>query len=632
VNCLRKLKLLLFIFLFCKQAVFSQYILNGSAQQNSCNCYTLTPATPTQSGSVWNSNKINLSTSFDFWFNVNLGCNDAGADGIVFILQPISTSIGSTGEGMGFGGVSPSIGIALDTYQNSNLTDPSFDHISIQKNGVVNHSGDLAGPVPISSVSNNVEDCQWHKLRITWDPSTKWLRTYFDGVLRVESQVDLVGSIFNNDPNVFWGFTGATGGAVNLQQFCTALDPIFSTGFPANIVCEGTPVQFTNSSESFAPIASYNWSFGDGTFSNAANPPPHVYAVPGNYPVTLKIKGLDGCERDSTKTITVASIPSADLQVFDTCLNGTPRVEFVAENVNVTYQWNIDGVPASGQQPLLTNLPVGTHQLQVIVSSTNNCGSPDTTDASFVIKPKPLVMPVVEDGCINEIIGFAGVQTDNVTTINQWNWSFGDNTNGAGQNSQHSYSQQGDYITKLWATATNNCASDTVERTVKINRAFAFAGNDTVIISNMPAQLQASGNGTFLWSPVVGLSNAAVSNPFITLSNDQEYTLSVTTPEGCTADDTIFVKVYNGPAVYVPSAFTPNGDGKNELLQPMYVGIKELKLFVVYNRWGQVVFQTKSMQKGWNGIRATGTFVWMVSAVNYLNQPILLKGTVTIIR
>src|SRR4051812_11407832 len=109
---------------------FSQYILNGSAEQNSCNCYTLTRPIQTQSGSVWNSNKISLTKPFDFWFNVFLGCSEQGADGIVFILQPVSTSVGSTGEGMGFGGVAPSIGIALDTYYNGNQNDPSYDHIS----------------------------------------------------------------------------------------------------------------------------------------------------------------------------------------------------------------------------------------------------------------------------------------------------------------------------------------------------------------------------------------------------------------------------------------------------------------------------------------------------------------------
>ncbi|HEY0041887.1 MAG TPA: PKD domain-containing protein, partial [Flavisolibacter sp.] len=415
--------LLLVCLLFFQQRLFAQYILNGSAQQNSCNCYTLTQPQEFKSGSVWNSNKINLNTSFDFWFNVFLGCNDIGADGIVFILQPISTSVGSSGEGMGFGGVSPSIGIALDTYQNPNLNDPFYDHISIQSNGIVNHANDLAGPMPISSTDNNVEDCQWHKLRITWDAGTKWLRTYFDGVLRLEKQVDLVATIFNNDPNVYWGFTGATGGMVNLQQFCTALDPIFTTNLPNNILCEGEPITFNNTSESFAPITNYNWSFGDGSTSTAPNPPPHLYAAPGVYQVSLKIKGLDGCERDSSKTITVASIPSAELNVYDTCFGKTPRLEFENTNFGVSYSWELDGTSVSGsQQPILTNLAAGNHHVNVVVASNFGCGVPSAANASFLVKPKPVVDALVTDGCVNEPVLFQGVQTDAETSISKWNW------------------------------------------------------------------------------------------------------------------------------------------------------------------------------------------------------------------
>ncbi|HZH36719.1 MAG TPA: L-type lectin-domain containing protein, partial [Flavisolibacter sp.] len=194
------LKRFVFYFLlFICQPVFGQYILNGSAQKNTCNCYTLTDERLMQSGSVWNSNKISLANSFDFWFTVFLGCRDStGADGIVFILQPISTSVGTSGEGMGFEGVVPSIGIALDTWRNPNLNDPAEDHISIQANGNNNHNFDLAGPVPASATSSNIEDCQWHRLRIAWDAPTKTLKAFFDGVLRVEKQVDLVSTIFNN--------------------------------------------------------------------------------------------------------------------------------------------------------------------------------------------------------------------------------------------------------------------------------------------------------------------------------------------------------------------------------------------------------------------------------------------------
>ena len=78
------------------------YHLNGNATQEDCNCYTITNDKNDQSGSVWNINKIDLTLPFDYHFNVFLGCRDAdGADGIAFVLQPLSTSIGTTGQGLG---------------------------------------------------------------------------------------------------------------------------------------------------------------------------------------------------------------------------------------------------------------------------------------------------------------------------------------------------------------------------------------------------------------------------------------------------------------------------------------------------------------------------------------------------
>ncbi|RYZ30770.1 MAG: PKD domain-containing protein [Chitinophagaceae bacterium] len=625
-------KLILLALLLCYQHVlFAQYILNGSAQKNSCNCYTLTQPTTFQSGSVWNSNKISLTNSFDFWFNVFLGCDDVGADGMVFILQPLSTSVGSSGQGMGFEGVKPSIGIALDTYLNSNLNDPSFDHISIQANGVIDHNNDLAGPVPISSTTNNVEDCQWHKLRITWDANTKWLRTYFDGVLRLEKQVDLISTIFNNDPNVYWGFAGATGGQVNLQQFCTALDPVFSTNFTNNITCEGSAVTFTNASESFAPISSYNWNFGDGTVSNLMSPPQHFYPTPGDYKVTLKVTGQDGCERDSTKTITVASKPSAALSAFDTCFGSAPRINFTSPNANMKYQWEVDGIAMSGTQtPSFSTLSAGPHQLKVVVSSIYSCGSPAIAEANFIVKPQPVVDFIVQDGCVNDRINLAGLQTDNQTNISDWGWSI-ENNNYAGQQLQHLFSSPNNYPIRLWATAFNGCSSDTVDKVVKIASANIVA-KDTVIIRNLPAQLFAAGNGNFQWTPSMGLSNDAVPNPIATLTSDQVYSITVTTPEGCIATGRMKVSVFDGPTVYVPTAFTPNGDGKNERLLPVYIGITELKQFSVFDRWGKRVFTTTNLDSGWDGGKLAGTFVWLVDAINHLGKRILLKGTVTIIK
>ena len=129
----------------------AQYTVNGNAVQSNFNCYVLTNDVFNQSGSVWNNNKIDLSRFFNFAFNINLCCNAAdadGADGIVFVLQPISTSIGSACGGLGYQNVSPAVGVTIHTWQNTDDSDPLFDHIAIQLNGNLNHSNSaiIAGP------------------------------------------------------------------------------------------------------------------------------------------------------------------------------------------------------------------------------------------------------------------------------------------------------------------------------------------------------------------------------------------------------------------------------------------------------------------------------------------------------
>jgi gliding motility-associated-like protein len=145
--------------------------------------------------------------------------------------------------------------------------------------------------------------------------------------------------------------------------------------------------------------------------------------------------------------------------------------------------------------------------------------------------------------------------------------------------------------------------------------------------------LQGTGNGSFIWSPQSDLSNSNMANPTFLATTDRQFILKIITPEGCEQTDTVNIKVYDGPAIYVPNAFTPNNDGKNDLLKPYYVGIKALKYFSIYNRWGQLIFKTGDITKGWDGREAiTGTYVWLIEAVNDQNKTIILKGTTTIIR
>jgi gliding motility-associated-like protein len=168
-----------------------------------------------------------------------------------------------------------------------------------------------------------------------------------------------------------------------------------------------------------------------------------------------------------------------------------------------------------------------------------------------------------------------------------------------------------------------------------------FAGNDTMVVVGQPLQLNAEGGVRYEWQPPTGLNNPSIKNPigrYEAEIDSVRYLVQVFNEAGCVDTDYVKVTVFKtNPYVFVPTGFTPNGDGLNDEVKPIAVGIKTIRYFSIYNRWGQMIFSTTTNGKGWDG-RLGGTpqgsnvFVWMVSAIDYLDKPIFLKGTVTLIR
>ena len=116
------------------------------------------------------------------------------------------------------------------------------------------------------------------------------------------------------------------------------------------------------------------------------------------------------------------------------------------------------------------------------------------------------------------------------------------------------------------------------------------------------------------------------------------YKVIVSDDAGCSDSAFVNVRIWKTvPSVFVPTAFTPNGDGLNDEIRPIAIGIQKINYFSIYNRWGQLVFTTSVNRRGWDGriagrLQNTGVYVWMVSAIDYTGQPIFMKGTVTLIR
>lgn len=165
----------------------------------------------------------------------------------------------------------------------------------------------------------------------------------------------------------------------------------------------------------------------------------------------------------------------------------------------------------------------------------------------------------------------------------------------------------------------------------------AFAGNDTTAIAGMPHQLSGSGGLNYIWSPGNVLNNPFSPNPFAKLLNDTKFTVWVSDAIGCKDTDDIFIKVYKGPAYYIPNAFTPNGDGLNDIFRPIPVGIQSTTYFRIFDRYGQVVFETTQFLKGWDGTykgkkQPPGTYVWMIKGVDKDGKIIEMKNTVILVQ
>ncbi|MBS1510660.1 MAG: PKD domain-containing protein [Bacteroidetes bacterium] len=396
--------------LFSFQSAIAQYTINGDAGQESCNWYRLTHGTMGQHGSVWNNNQIDLTQSFDYKFDVILDTigvpNDGGADGIAFVLQPISTSVGGQGSGLGFGGISPSVGVTIDTYQNTIPdNDPFYDHIAVQLNGDLNHlsANNIAGPVTALAASNNIEDGVWHSLRIQWDALTTTLTVSMDGSVRLNVIRDFVNTVFSGNPMVYWGFTGSTGALFNYQAFKTALNPSFHFA-PGQHKCVNEPITFYDSTISFTNLAKLYWDFGDGSPIDSIDVNPvHTYTTAGTYTVTQTVISADGCTAVNTQQVTIGSKPVASFTYSQNCMPSASVPVAFADASTVTgstigtWYWDLNNSQTATTATATATYPgPGDQLIKLVVASLEGCTS-DTLYKTIHVYTPPVADFIFND-------------------------------------------------------------------------------------------------------------------------------------------------------------------------------------------------------------------------------------------
>jgi len=416
-------------------------------------------------------------------------------------------------------------------------------------------------------------------------------------------------------------------------------------------------IQFTSTSS--LPGGNLNtlnhlWNFGD-PLAGPGNPntsndinPLHVYHSLSTFDVQLQTTSPKGCVHDTIiklyPDIDIFPQPDADFKIdsLKPICAGSP-VYFVNQSTGggqpiTQYNWNFgDGNVSSAINPNHTYSTHGNYQVSLWLQNEKGCIS-DTVLINAIVHSIPKANFRFDSTCFGKPVQFEDRSTNSLGAISVWDWNLGNGNTSTFQNPITTYSSYQPYTVSLKVTTTNGCVSAPVNKTFSIQKVNVFAGRDTSIAKGQPLQFQATGASTYTWTPANGLNNNAIYNPIAILyNNSQTYYLKGLTTEGCLGFDTINIKVFNRADIYVPNTFTPNGDGLNDYLRPICIGIKQLNYFKIYDRWGNTVFESRNETDKWNArLKGTdvpsGNFIWIAEAVTFDGSLIQRKGSVMVLR
>jgi gliding motility-associated-like protein len=220
-------------------------------------------------------------------------------------------------------------------------------------------------------------------------------------------------------------------------------------------------------------------------------------------------------------------------------------------------------------------------------------------------------------------------------------WEFGNGATSTVQNPVYSYPNAGTYTIQL-TVSDIHCPQTLSIKKLDVVVDAPVPGiryPDVEAVMNFPEQLQSRlfTSSSVLWTPSVNLNFANSYKPSFKGLTPQLYYVQLKTRTGCLTVDTQYVKIKKKIEVYVPTSFTPDGNGVNDYLYPVLMGFQKLNYFRIYDRWGKMLYQSQSEQPGWNG-RVNGekaslqTVIWMVEAVDVDGVTHKRQGTTILIR
>lgn len=432
--------------------------------------------------------------------------------------------------------------------------------------------------------------------------------------------------------------------------------PVVSVNSDNSVVCRNAAINLNGLVTGYTNSGIWS-STGTGAFSPTNTAlggqylPSNGDVSNGSVIITLSSTNNQGCPATSRSfTATFVPSPTAEfnpsikrcknegvLFTNSSQANGTDSLE---------YQWDFGDLSglSIAQNPLHTFTEIGSYVITLTVTGTSlaNVACPDTTSHRIFINATPVANYDFLNGCKDLVTQFRDSSSVFGGSIVGWSWQFGDNSTPAAiKHATHIYTTAGSFNVLLTVTSNNQCTAS-MSKIVTINPSplaeFGLTNNPAVAQEPIYFSDFSTPTSTIKqWYWDFGDDGSAVvqaPSHIYQDANNYYVTLTVIDDAGCSDTITKLIEVTLLPQV--PTAFTPNRDGNNDLLFVKGGPFQNIT-FKVYNSWGELVFETTDQKIGWDGTKngvnqPVGAYVWTLVVDMYNNRQVKKNGDVTIIR
>jgi len=364
----------------------------------------------------------------------------------------------------------------------------------------------------------------------------------------------------------------------------------------------------------------------------------------GNVKIALTAKDIKQCsyDFDNLKLLEVKTIPTAILKAKDTVVCNEDPITLKGEG-NYFFNWVLnDAILYASKTDTFSTSTEGVYKLKVNDGQCNSLLSDPIYIRKLVIPKYTLSYnPAI---CINTPLA---LNTNAIDAKNiYFKWDFGDTKIfDKAKAINHSYVSTGSYMVKL-AITNDYCPKyeqflqgDSVKVVLPVSPStftlFVLADIDTVLspLRKDPGYTQ------FVWNPSTYLNNPLIEHPLFKSNKSINYTLTRTEVlTACKVDDIYKMDVSNDVVIAIPKAFTPNGDNLNDILKIQYgAGLKTFNFLKIFNRWGNIVFQTTNLNQGWDGNvngnpQEMDAYTYFISYITYKDEAVSKTGSFILLR